>query len=362
MLFVGGMHLDPRFGLTVKDIEADGFPTAERIAFLLPSDMPAAIAESLGRGIIGFSKAYERSRPDILMVLGDRFEMFAATAAALPFKIPIAHIHGGELTYGAIDDAMRHAITKMAHLHFVATQEYAHRVQQLGEEPWRVTVSGAPALDNLSSERLLSRDELEHLLKLDLSRPPLLVTYHPVTLEYEQTSWQVTELLAALDELAMPVLFTMPNADTAHSVIVAGVRQYVKSHPDSCLVESLGTRAYFSLMRVTAAMVGNSSSGIVEAPSFALPVVNIGTRQLGRIRAANVIDVDYPKENIIQGVGKALSPDFKARLKGMVNPYGDGHAAERIVHRLKTQELNQALLAKRFLDVPVQSLAEFWAR
>ena len=357
MLFVTGMHLAPKFGSTIKDIETDGFPITEQIDISLTSDTPEAIANSMGVGMIGFSQAYVRSRPEILLVLGDRFEMFAAAAAALPSKIPVAHIHGGELTYGAIDDAIRHAITKLAHLHFVATQEYARRVEQLGEEPWRVTVSGAPSLDNLHEMPSLTRTELERRLKFDLRQPPLLVTYHPVTLEYERTSWQIAELLSALHELSMPVVFTMPNADTANATIVAGIQGYVTSHSNSCLVANLGTQSYFEMMRLAAAMVGNSSSGIVEAPSFALPVVNIGIRQDGRFRAANVIDVACSKDSIVYGVRKALSSNFKAGLKGLPNPYGDGHAAERIVQRLKTQGLGDSLLIKRFADLPVQTTA-----
>ena len=353
-LIVGGMHLSPLYGLTVKDIESDGFPIAERVAMLEPSDEPQAIAQSIGRGVIGFSQAYARHRPDLLVVLGDRFEMYSAALAALPFKLPLAHIHGGELTEGAIDDALRHSMTKLSHLHFVATQEYARRVEQLGEEPWRITVSGAPSLDNLHSMPLLDRAELESRLNVKLSTAPLLVTYHPVTLEYEQTAWQVKELLAALDELGLPVVFTMPNADTHSHVIVKLLQQYVQTHPSARLVENMGAQAYFSLMSIAAAMVGNSSSGIIEAPSVGLPVVNIGTRQQGRVRAANVIDVGYERREVAHGIRRALASEFRSSLKGLANPCGDGHSAERILRRLKDVPLDDRLIMKRFVDIDLR--------
>ncbi len=347
-LIVAGTHLSPDFGLTVREIERSGFPIGERVEMLLSSDTPEGIAKSMGLGTIGFAQAYARFRPDILLVLGDRFEMHAAVVAALPFAIPVAHIHGGELTLGAIDDALRHSITKMSHLHFVATEEYARRVIQMGEEPWRVTVSGSPGLDSLLSTRPLSRAELERRYRLDLSAPFLLVTYHPVTLEIEQLETQMNELLAALDEVGMVTVFTYPNADTRSRLVIQMTREYAATRPHVQVVVNLGTPGYVSAMRLAAAMVGNSSSGIIEAASFRLPVVNIGTRQQGRTRGKNVIDVGYGREEIVAGIRKAISPEFRAGLTDLVNPYGDGHAAERIVRRLKEVELNDQLLRKKF--------------
>ena len=351
-LIVAGMHLSPEFGLTVEAIEADGFEIGERVNTVLSSDTPEAIGKSMGLGLIGFAQAYARFRPDILLVLGDRFEMHAAALAALSFKIPVAHIHGGEITQGAFDDALRHSISKLSHLHFVATHEYARRVIQLGEETWRVIVSGAPSLDNLRSMRLLTPRELAEKYSLRLERPPLLVTFHPVTLEYEQTEAQVSEMLAALASFGLPVVFTAPNADTNGRVVTRMIEEFIRKRPSACLVFNLGTEGYFSMMAFAAAMVGNSSSGIIEAPSFGLPVVNIGTRQQGRIRAANVIDVGYQRDELIGGIKKAISPEFRASLRGIKNPYGDGCASEVIVRHLGEIDLDDRLLVKRFVDIP----------
>jgi UDP-hydrolysing UDP-N-acetyl-D-glucosamine 2-epimerase len=361
-LMVAGMHLSPEFGLTVNHIEADGFEIGERIEMLLSSDSPSGIAQSMGLGVIGFARAYAHFRPDIVVVLGDRFEMYTAALAALSFKIPVAHIHGGEITEGAIDDALRHSITKLSHLHFVATAEYARRVLQLGEEPWRIVISGAPSLDNINAIELLGAHQLEEQYGVNLDRPPLLVTFHPVTLEYEQTAWQVGELLAALDSSALPVIFTMPNADTGGRIIVRMIESFVDNHDSAWLLDNLGLQGYFSLLSCAAAMVGNSSSGIIEAPSFQLPVVNIGSRQQGRIKAANVIDVGYEREAIVEGIMRAIQPEFRRNLSELRNPYGSGNASEKIVRRIKEVKLDEKLISKRFYDLepslPVELLRE----
>jgi UDP-hydrolysing UDP-N-acetyl-D-glucosamine 2-epimerase len=353
-LFVSGMHLAPEFGLTVKAIEADGYPIAERVEMLLASDSPEGIAKSIGLGVIGFAQAFARCRPDILVVLGDRFEMYAAALAALSFTMPIAHIHGGEVTQGAIDEGLRHSMTKLSHLHFVATQAYARRVRQLGEEPWRVIVSGAPALDNVGTLELYGRDELSARYGVPLQPAPLLVTFHPTTLEHDQAEWQVIELLAALHDAALPVIFTQANADTGGRMIQQKISEFVKAQAKAWAVDNLGTRGYFSWMKVAAAMVGNSSSGLIEAPSFELPVVNIGLRQAGRVRAANVIDVGTDRAAIVDGIRRAVQPEFRAGLRGLINPYGDGTAAERIVAHLKSVELDQRLIMKKFYDLPAE--------
>lgn len=350
-LIVSGAHLLPEFGMTAGAIEADGFTIGDRVEMLLPSDAPEAIATSIGRGTVGFARSFAQLRPDILVLLGDRFEMLAAASAALPFRIPVAHIHGGELTEGAIDDAIRHAITKMSHLHFVATETYRRRVIQLGEEPWRVTVSGAPGLDNVLTLDLPAREELEARVGLDLSKPFLLVTFHPVTLEYEHTDKHLDELFGALAALDYGLIFTYPNADMGSRVIIDRVRQLVAARSAATLVDNLGTAAYFGLMKRAAAMVGNSSSGIIEAASFKLPVVNVGNRQRGRTRGRNVIDVECSCERIIDAVRAATSKTFMAGLKDLVNPYGDGHAARRIVGVLSTAPPSARLLVKPFHDI-----------
>lgn len=350
-LIVSGAHLLPEFGRTAQAIEQDGFPIAARIEMHGPSDSPEAIAVSIGRGAIGFARAFAKSPPDILLLLGDRFEMLAAACAALPFTMPVAHIHGGELTQGAIDDSIRHAITKMSHLHFVATETYRRRVVQLGEEPWRVTVSGAPGLDNLRSGRIASREELLALPGVNLTHPFLLVTYHSTTLEPENTDRHLDELLAALDEFDFGLVFTYPNADSGGRAIIERIEPFVGRRPNRVLVESLGTAAYFGLMRHASAMVGNSSSGLVEAASLRLPVVNVGNRQRGRVRPRNVVDVECARDEIVAAVRAATAPGFAASLADLANPYGDGRAAPRIVDVLERVPIDVRLITKSFYDL-----------
>lgn len=335
--------------MTVRSIEADGFEIAERIEVVLSSDTPQAIAKSMGLGLMGFGQCFSMYRPDVLVVLGDRYEMLAAALAALPFKIPVAHIGGGELTEGAIDDSLRHSITKLSHLHFTSTREYARRVIQLGEDPGRVFVSGALALDSILSTPRLSGNELKERLGIDVERPFLLVTFHPVTLEFEQTEWQIGEVLAALEAAALPVIFTMPNADTAGRIVAESIRQWVQSHA-GVAVDALGAQAYYSVAGRAAAVVGNSSSGLIEGPSLGAPVVNIGTRQAGRIRARNVIDVGYGRGEILNGIRIATSDEFRSSLRGLVNPYASeaGPAARTILEVLKRLPLDESLVRKSF--------------
>lgn len=352
-IFATGMHLAPEFGLTVEMIEREGFIVNERVESLLAADTPAAIAKSTGLGVIGFADVFARNRPDVLVVLGDRFDMYAAALAALPFGIPVAHLHGGEVTHGAIDEALRHSLTKLSHLHFVATQDAAQRVIQLGEEPWRVTHCGAPALDALDEIPLLDRGELQSRFGLRLDEPPLLVTFHPVTLQYEETARQVEELLAAIDAGGEPAVFTAPNADTAGRQVRATIERFVATHPRAQFVENLGQQGYFSMMREARAMLGNSSSGIIEAASFGLPVVNVGERQGGRFRGENVIDVAPARGEILAGLKRALAPEFRDAARAMQNPYraAGRTAAAVIVERLRDAALDERLLIKRFHDV-----------
>jgi UDP-hydrolysing UDP-N-acetyl-D-glucosamine 2-epimerase len=353
-LFVTGMHLSPEFGMTINAIEEDGFNIDEQIEMLLSSDSPTGIATSIGIGTVGFAQAFAKSHVDLLLVLGDRYEMCAGAIAALPFRMPIAHIHGGEITEGAIDESIRHAITKMSHLHFVSTEVYARRIIQMGEEPWRVTVSGAPSLDNILKLTLLNRRELALKSGLDVENPFLLLTYHPVTLEPDLIQFQVGELLAALKEVDIPIIATYPNADLGNHSVRQMMHAFAEQ-PQVHLVDNLGTQYYFSLMKYATAMIGNSSSGIIEAASFKLPVVNIGTRQNGRLRANNVIDVDNDRDAISAALKTAMSSPFRRHLTDLVNPYGDGHAARRSVEKLKQIPLKDILLRKRFYDIDVAS-------
>lgn len=310
-LLVTGMHLAPEFGLTYTQIEADGFRIAAKVEMLLSSDTPVGIAKSTGLGTIGFADALDRLKPDILVVLGDRFEILSAVTAATMHRIPIAHIHGGESTEGAIDDAVRHAITKMSHLHFTTAEVYRNRVIQMGESPDRVFLVGVPGVEHLNRLPLMSREELEQDLDFPLQAPVLLVTYHPVTLEGSPEA-TVRELLAALD--AFPecrVVFTMPNADAGGRCIVPMIEDFVAAHPERARsFVSLGQVRYLSLMKVCDVVLGNSSSGLLEAPTCGTPTVNIGNRQKGRLRPESVIDCAEDRDSIREALALALSPEI----------------------------------------------------
>jgi UDP-hydrolysing UDP-N-acetyl-D-glucosamine 2-epimerase len=345
-------HLSDEFGLTIREIEADGHTITARVEMTPTSDSPDAVAKSIGIGVVGFAETYSRKRPDLLLILGDRYEMLAAAAAAVPYNIMIGHLHGGESSEGAIDEQIRHALTKLSHIHFVATGEASARVQQMGEEPWRVVITGAPGLDTLRGFRATPRVDLEDRFNLDLSEPTLLITYHPVTLEPDRLRPQIAELQAALHELNCNCIVTCPGADAGARTIWQEFQSYASSHPKCRLVTNLGTQLYYSLQATVTAMVGNSSSGIIEAPSFQLPVVNVGDRQRGRLRARNVIDVPCTRADIAAGVSMAMSSAFRDGLRELVNPYGDGHAAERIVRFIHEVKPNARWLEKRFCDMP----------
>jgi UDP-hydrolysing UDP-N-acetyl-D-glucosamine 2-epimerase len=349
-LYVTGMHLAAEYGSTVRAIEQDGIPIAERVDIQLTSDQPAGIARSMALALTGFAKVFENAMPDVLLVVGDRFEILAAVSAALPFLIPVAHIAGGDVTEGAIDDAMRHAITKMSHLHFVTTEAARNRVLQLGEEAWRVHVSGDPGLDHINTLELLGREALEKVVGMKLESAPLLVTFHPETLVYQRTLRNAKELLAVLEGVQRPIVFTAPNADTSGRQIREAIEQFVAAHPNARLVVNLGTQAYLSMMKHAAAMVGNSSSGVIEAASFELPVVDVGERESGRVHGQNVLHVQPERGAITAAIEQALAPAFRKSLRGMPNPYGDGHAAGRIVDVLKTAEL-KGLVRKKFCNL-----------
>lgn len=353
-LMVTGMHLSPRFGLTVKEIEKDGFPIAEKVKMLLPSDTEQAISRSMGRGTIGFAGAYAKLKPDIIVVLGDRFEIHAAVIAALPFRIPVAHIHGGEATEGVIDETIRHSITKMSHIHFASAEKYRNRIIQMGENPENVFCFGAPGIDSILKLKLLTREELCEELNIPGDKKLGVITYHPVTLESDTAASQIKELLKAIDETkGIYWIFTLTNADTGGRVIIEHIENFVKKHPEKArLFASLGQRRYLSLLKNASCMVGNSSSGIIEAPSFRLPVVNIGDRQKGRIRARNIIDVkECKKEVISKAINKAVSGAFKKSLAGLVSPYGDGTASEKIVKTLEKLNLRKKSVKKEFYEL-----------
>jgi UDP-hydrolysing UDP-N-acetyl-D-glucosamine 2-epimerase len=352
VLVAAATHFSADHGATLGEIEADGYAVAARVPMTDADDSALGVDRSIARGVSGFGEALEDLAPDLVVVLGDRYEMHAAALAAVPFRIPIAHIHGGESSEGAFDESLRHSITKLSHLHFAATEEYARRIVQMGEEPWRVAVSGAPGLDAISRLEPLPGAQLDELVGLSLDEPTVLVTYHPPTLTRGGAAREAGELLAALEEVHVQVLFTAPNADPESHDVLALVQDFAASHEHASFVASLGSRAYLSALHRVSALAGNSSSGVIEAASFELPVVNVGDRQQGRIRAANVIDAPGRSDELVAALRRALSAEFRAGLAGLVNPYGDGRAAERIVARLRDAPLDRGLLVKRFHEVP----------
>jgi UDP-hydrolysing UDP-N-acetyl-D-glucosamine 2-epimerase len=346
-LIAAGTHLVP--GSSVHEaLHAHEVALAALVPSLPAGDDPAAIARATGSAVAGFADAYARLTPDIVLLIGDRFETAAAALAAVPFGIAIGHVHGGEISEGAIDEQLRHAITKMSHLHFVAGDCQARRVIQMGEEPWRVVVTGAPALDQLKSVRLQSIEQLERRLGLQLPAPPLLVTYHPETIDFASAPAHIAALVAALDEFQRPVVVTAPNVDTSHQAIRHRLQEWVASRGNAVFVEALGTEIYWSVMAIAGALVGNSSSGIIEAASFKLPVVDVGRRQAGRDRPRNVIHADNDRRDIVRAIAQALDPRFRRGLADLDNPYGDGCASPRIARALLETPIDSRLLTKRF--------------
>jgi GDP/UDP-N,N'-diacetylbacillosamine 2-epimerase (hydrolysing) len=350
-LIVTGMHLSPEFGLTVQDIEVDGFRIDRKVEMLVSSDTPVGITKSMGLAMIGFADALAELQPDLLLVLGDRFEIFAAAASAMIARIPIAHLHGGESTEGLIDESIRHSITKMAHLHFVAADEYRQRVMQLGEQPERIFQVGGLGIDNILRLQLLSRSELEKSLDFKLARQNLLITFHPVTLEHSTSGDQMKELLNALGQLDdIGLIFTMPNADTDGRILFRQINEFCAAHPQARAYTSLGQLRYLSCIKHVDGVIGNSSSGLIEVPSFHKGTINIGDRQRGRLRAASVIDCPPDKMSIMKAIDQLFSPSFLASLSSIQNPYGNGGASVDIVKILERASFDD-LLKKLFFDV-----------
>jgi UDP-hydrolysing UDP-N-acetyl-D-glucosamine 2-epimerase len=345
-LVVTGMHLSPEFGMTVRQIEQDGFPIARRVEMLLSSDSPGGVTKSLGLGLIGMSDAVEACRPDVMLVLGDRFEILAAAQAALLHNVPLAHIAGGDTTEGAFDESIRHAITKMAHLHLVTNKLSARRVRQMGENPTSVQVVGNPGLDHLLRLSLLDRPALEAALAAPLGQRNLLVTFHPVTLEPEEGVRQQEELLAVLASLPQDAVIwcTRPNADTGGRSLAQALDQWADGRDNVHVFSSLGQLRYLSLMAQVDVVVGNSSSGLYEAPSLKVPTVNIGDRQRGRTAPDSVIQCEPERDAIAAALEQAWSLDCSA----VINPYGDGHSAPRIVAAVRALAFAKPSLKKTF--------------
>ena len=347
-----GMHLSPAFGLTCKEIEKD-FKVTKKVETLLAADTSTAVTKSTGLGIMGFADTFNDLNPDMVVALGDRFEIFSAVVAAFMANIPVAHLYGGELTEGAFDDAIRHSITKMSRLHFTSTERYRQRVIQLGEHPQNVFTVGALGLVNVRSMPLLAKPALEKQLGFNFGEKTVLVTYHPVTLEHGSEKKSFTELLSALDTFAnIKIIFTKPNADTNGHVISELIEAYAARHPENTRVfTSLGQLRYLSCLKHISAVVGNSSSGIIEAPSFGIPSVNIGNRQKGRIKPASVIDCPPRKDAIKSALDKAFSLAFRRLCKAVKNPYGTGHAAEKIHKIIKKRIPIIGDTSKSFYDM-----------
>jgi len=348
---VTGSHLAPEFGMTHREIEADGLPIHRKVDMRLGSDTPQGIVKSMGLELAGLADAFAELRPDVLVLLGDRFEILAAAGAATVFRIPVAHIHGGEKTEGAYDDAIRHAVTKLSHLHFVAADEYRRRVMQLGESPERIFVVGGLGVDAVRQARLLAREELERTIGFSFGARNLLVTLHPETLARATAEEQMAALLAALSrQPETRLIFTYPNADNDNGTIIRMIEAYVAARPHCRAVPSLGQINYLSCLQFVDGVVGNSSSGLLEVPTFRKGTINIGDRQRGRLKAASVIDCPAEESAIVAALDRLYSSDFQARLAGAVSPYGEGGAAEKIVETLENVPLCN-LRGKAFADL-----------
>jgi UDP-hydrolysing UDP-N-acetyl-D-glucosamine 2-epimerase len=345
-----GAHLSPEFGNTVNEIESDGMKIASKIECLLSSDSDVGMAKTIGLATLGLADLLAELRPDILLLIADRYEMLAPAAVALALRIPIAHIEGGEISEGAIDDAVRNALTKMSHIHFTSTHNARDRVIQMDEEEWRVHRVGAPSLDHIRRQRLFNKAELQTSLNLDLDAPTILVAYHPVTIGPDTLS-EMGALFEALSSLAHQTLFCFPNSDAGSRALIRRTNSFIESKPRARIYINLAAPTYLSLLGQVDLFIGNSSSGIMEAASFSLPVVNIGLRQQGRERTKNVIDAAADGEAIRRGIQQGLDPLFRQSLVGLKNPYGDGFASETIVRVLTSLPSREKLLMKRHAEL-----------
>lgn len=353
ILYVTGAHLSPEFGMTYHEIEKDGFTIDRRIDMLLSVDTPQGILKSMGIELIGLADAFILDKPDMLLILGDRYEMLMAASAALLCNIPIAHMCGGETTQGAIDEAVRHSITKMSHLHFAATEEYEKRIIQLGEQPDTVFNVGAPGIENIKRMKLLEKEELEEELNICFKKHTAIVTFHPVTLDEGGSEHQMEELLKALEKLKnLNIIFTKGNADTGGRIMNQMVERFASENKERCrLFDSLGQLRYLSALKYSDIVIGNSSSGIIEVPSFHIPTVNIGIRQQGRIQAGTVINCEPVRDEIVKAVRCGLNSEYAGKIKNMRNPYEGKNTSLTVVEEIKKRLENKINLCKKFYDV-----------
>lgn len=353
-LIVSGMHLSPEFGMTYKEIEEDGFEINAKVEMLLSSDSPAGISKSIGLGVIGFADEFQRADLDMLILLGDRYEALSAAISAMVMRIPIAHLHGGELTEGAIDEGIRHSITKMSYLHFTSTEQYRNRVIQLGENPERVFYVGALGVENIKKINLMTKEELERSIHFEIDENTVIVTYHPVTLENNTVEEQFLNLLEVLDRNPkIRMIFTKANADTNGRIVNELIDKYAAQNSErACAFMSLGQKRYLSALKYCRIVIGNSSSGIIEAPSFGKPIINIGDRQKGRICADSVINCGYTQQEIQQAMETALTKEFENKASNCRNPYEKENTAANIISVIKDYLLNDKIkLKKGFYDI-----------
>ena len=350
ILMVGGTHLSHEYGMTIDQIHKDGFPISDKLEFILSSGTPVGISKSMALALISSAESFERNTPDLLIVLGDRFEALAITQSAMIARVPIVHIHGGETTEGLIDEAIRHSITKMSHFHFTSTDEYRKRVIQLGENPDNVFNYGAPGIDSIKKIKLLNKRELSKKIHFSLNTPYFMVTYHPVTLSNSGGEEELNHLLQALDFYPnFNLIVSYPNADTNSRALIEGLEAYKNTNPERVyLSHSLGQLKYLSLLKHAELAIGNSSSGLIEAPSFKIPTINIGYRQSGRITGNTVISCDAKVKDIKKSIDKAISRGFKEKIKNSKNPYGDGKSSKKIVNFVKKVDLNNILMKSFF--------------
>ncbi|WP_417090157.1 UDP-N-acetylglucosamine 2-epimerase [Eubacterium maltosivorans] len=353
-----GAHLSPEFGLTYREIEKDKIEIDQKIEILMSSDTPVAISKSMGLAMISFAEYFDRTKPDMLIVLGDRYETLAVCCAAMNAQIPIAHLYGGETTEGAIDESIRHAITKMSYLHFTSTEEYRRRVIQLGEVPERVFKVGAMGVENILSMELLSKEELEKSIAFKLDKPYAVITFHPVTLEKNRVEQQFDALLSACDaHPEMRFIFTKANSDAHGRIINQMIDDYACGNENAIAFESLGMLRYLSALKYAQMVIGNSSSGLIEVPSFHIPTINIGDRQKGRIQGKTVINCAPEKDAILKAVEQANAPDFRLSIQDAVNPYGDGQTSDKIIEVITDFLMNDRIdLKKQFYDIEVSNV------
>lgn len=350
-VLVTGAHLSPEFGMTVKQIEIDGFAIDEKVEMLLSADTATSIVKSMGVGMIGYADALSRLQPDAIVILGDRYEMLSVATAAAVFKIPIMHLHGGEVTEGAYDEAFRHCISKMSHIHFTTSEEHKNRVLQLGENPEFVFNVGAVGIDNIMNIKLLSKEALGEQLQVNWKKHIYQITYHPETLSDVSSEASFKEILSALSTLEdTTLIFTKANADTDGRIINQMIDEYVAQHEDAYAFTSLGALRFLSLLSFADGIIGNSSSGLIEAPTFKIPTINIGDRQKGRMKSVTVLDTPIEKEAILNTIAYAKTDEFKAVLKNSTNPYGDGNATSKIMDILNNINFKN-LGSKAFFDL-----------